>query len=293
MIFVDRTTVAAPAVLTVAGGKGLDEKKQAIINFQPGGPGKKFTFKAYTDDSVRDALTVLFKKKCAYCESTFVHTSFKNIEHFRPKSKIAEGVPLKPGYYWLASDWDNLFLACTLCNSQQTHAIHGSAIVESLGKMDQFPLHNFSHVRDHRIGISTEEPRRLLINPCKEDPEKFLSYGNDGNILPKGQRGLVRLKGEKSIRVYALQRIDLIDERKKVRIAIERQQQNVIDYTQYFLTFADNNPILAASFELKIDEHMDILKEFMDPNAPYSAMAKEMITNFIANQKRLLTPKVV
>jgi len=293
MIFVDRTTVAVPAVLTTVGGTGLDEKKRAIANFQPGGPAAEFTFKAYTHDSVRDALTILFKKKCAYCESTFVHTSFKNIEHFRPKSKIAEGVPLKPGYYWLGSDWDNLLLSCTLCNSQQTHAIHGSLAVESLGKMNQFPLHNFSHIRDHRIGISSEEPRRLLIDPCKDNPEQFLSYGNDGNILPRAQRGFRRLKGEKSIKVYALQRMDLVEERKKVRVAIERQQQNVIDYTLYFLRFVESDPVLAATFEVKADEHMEILKEFMDPKSPYSGMAKEMIRSFVAYQQSLLAPKVV
>jgi len=292
MIFVDRKIVPAPAVLTTAGGRGLSERARAITNFGPGGPGAAFTYSAYTDNTVRDALTVLFKKKCAYCESNFVHTSFRNIEHFRPKGEITGAVPLSPGYYWLASDWDNLLLSCTLCNSQQRHTTHGSTVVETLGKMNQFPLHNFAHIRDHNIGIAAEEPRRLLIDPCKDKPEYFLSYGQEGNILPKGQRGLRRLKGEKSIQVYALQRIDLVQERKKLRIAIELQEHRVIENTNLFLDFLGIDQLRAAQFEATMAREMKVLKSYMKPSSPYSAMAKEMIKKFIIQHKALLAAKV-
>ncbi|MBB6239952.1 uncharacterized protein (TIGR02646 family) [Pedobacter sp. AK013] len=294
MIFVDRKAVPAPAVLTVAGGRGLRERGRAIANFGPGGPKNAFTYSAYTDDTVRDTLTLLFKKKCAYCESNFVHTSFRNVEHFRPKGEITEAVaPKSPGYYWLASDWDNLLLSCTLCNSQQRHAVHGSTVVESLGKMNQFPLHNFLHVRDHTVGIATEEPRRLLINPCKDNPEYFLSYGNEGNILPKGQRGMRRLKGEKSIKVYALQRMDLVDERKKLRIAIELQQDRIVENTKLFLDFLPIDPLRATQFEDTMAREMKVLKDYMKPQSPFSGMAKEMIKMFIIHHQGLLAAKVL
>nr|WP_239015299.1 AAA family ATPase [Archangium violaceum] len=59
--------------------------------------------------------------KCAFCESQLAHISYGDVEHFRPKAgwRQEEGGPLgRPGYYWLAYEWTNLFLACTLCNQQ-------------------------------------------------------------------------------------------------------------------------------------------------------------------------------
>lgn len=43
------------------------------------------------------------------------------VEHFRPKGgwRQSPGQPIEqPGYYWLAYEWSNLFLACGPCNSR-------------------------------------------------------------------------------------------------------------------------------------------------------------------------------
>lgn len=283
MIFVDRTQVAAPAILTQPGLAGLRERARAIANFRTGGPGTNFTYSAYSDETVKEALIELFNKKCAYCETVVTTVYYGDVEHFRPKGQIAEAIPpIAPGYYWLGSDWDNLLFACKLCNSTKILRIYGSTVVEALGKLDQFPLHNFNHIRDHSIGIALEEPYRLLINPCKEDPEKLISYGNDGNIFPKRTlTGFPRLKVDRSIRVYALQRMDLVDERKKVRLSIEMQQQRVLENTKNFLRFIDSNPELAAEFEVIALREMLRLKKYCDADMPYSGMAREMVDSFL------------
>jgi len=286
MIFVDRTQVIAPVILTQPGLAGLRESARAIANFRTGGPCAKFTYSVYSDDTVKEALIKLFNKKCAYCETIVTTVYYGDVEHFRPKSQIAEAIPpIAPGYYWLGSDWDNLLFACKLCNSAKILKIYGSTVVEALGKMDQFPLYNFNHIRDHTFGIASEEPHRLLINPCKEDPEILISYGSDGNILPKRSlTGFLRLKVDKSIRVYALQRMDLVDERKKLRLSIEMQQERVLDNTKNFLRFIDSNPELAAEFEASALREMRELKKYCDPKMPYSGMAREMVSYFLMRE---------
>jgi len=47
-------------------------------------------------------LQELFHSTCAYCESTITHTAFGDVEHYRPKGKVAED-PDHPGYYWRLS----------------------------------------------------------------------------------------------------------------------------------------------------------------------------------------------
>lgn len=73
------------------------------------------------DDAVRVALAADQHGKCCFCEAKIEHSSFPHVEHFRPKAawRAGVGAPLvAPGYYWLAYDWDNLFLACQVCNSR-------------------------------------------------------------------------------------------------------------------------------------------------------------------------------
>jgi len=59
---------------------------------------------------IKDALNLLYKNKCAYCETQINRTS-TNIEHYRPKSL----------YYFLAYSWSNLLPICNMCNSKKSN----------------------------------------------------------------------------------------------------------------------------------------------------------------------------
>ena len=70
--------------------------------------GFEFTFAAYKADDVREALTRLFRGKCAYCESRYAVTQPMDVEHWRPKGGVEEEdvdgkTRLGPGYPWLAA----------------------------------------------------------------------------------------------------------------------------------------------------------------------------------------------
>lgn len=157
MIKVDRAV--CPDILRLAlipESAGEEETKDAISFFsivanhteayrKTGQRGLRIkeSFKTYSDVQVRKSLKQMFKDKCAYCESKITHIYSGDIEHFRPKGGYGDANPItKPGYYWLAADWDNLLLACPFCNQTNTHEIQvdGSVAEIVLGKLNQFPL---------------------------------------------------------------------------------------------------------------------------------------------------------
>lgn len=175
-----------------------------------------FTFRVYKDVGLAMALERVFGPKCAYCESRFAHVTPKDIEHFRPKSEIDTGEQsLAPGYYWLAGEWDNLLVSCPDCNRGRRFAVPGQPKLVRLGKSTQFPLaREAGRVRAPVPGTDAEEALRLLINPCKDQPERHLTFDEEGLIHPRVDRaGRPSRKGTTSIAVYALQRKALVEER--------------------------------------------------------------------------------
>ena len=84
-------------------------------------------------------------------------------------------------------------------------------------------------------GITNEEPYRLLLNPCIDNPEEHLEYGDEGVIRPKkGAGGVDSRKAKASIEVYVLQRVHLVQSREKVLIEIQAQIQRVKEATQNY-----------------------------------------------------------
>jgi len=82
---------------------------------------RDFSFNSdiYGAKSVKNKLKGVQRNKCCFCEARVAHVSHGDVEHFRPKGGFQqdEGDELiKPGYYWLAYDWSNLFLSCQICN---------------------------------------------------------------------------------------------------------------------------------------------------------------------------------
>jgi hypothetical protein len=63
----------------------------------------------YKHPEIKEALILETSGKCAYCESKLTHIAFGHIEHVAPKSRRPD----------LAFDWENLTLACELCNTKK------------------------------------------------------------------------------------------------------------------------------------------------------------------------------
>ncbi len=188
--------------------------------------GSSFGFVVYKDGALRDRLASVFRTKCAYCESDFGAVSPRDIEHFRPKGQItiAGGHKLKPAYFWVAGDWSNLLVSCPDCNRPRNHVVPGQSAEVLRGKGDQFPLSNEGRrIRDHMADLADEDPVRLLINPCEENPFDHLLFTADGYVTPRPDaNGVPSEKGKISIDVYALQRSLLVQQRKAALLELDQ-----------------------------------------------------------------------
>lgn len=283
MIKVDRNIIETPEILIKDDGRGLRETKRAIAHYTKPNVTKPFKFSVYSDSKVKEALIELFMEKCAYCESKFLHVYSGDVEHFRPKGKIAEAVNPKPGYYWLAAKWDNLLLSCRNCNQKLKHLTVGATDKVTMGKMDQFPLADGGvHVQDHELEIQTEESFRLLINPCIENPEEYFKYDiNSGVIIPKPTDSKEKKMAEESIRVYVLQRVPLVQARERKAIEILAQVQRVKEAAKNISEHIHSSSVKRIYFDKILKKELKKLKQFLSPNEEYLGLAKQIINEFL------------
>lgn len=159
---------------------------------------KKFKFKSsiYGHKTVKERLISDQFGKCCFCEADFTANGFGDIEHFRPKGGYRQKKSDKikrPGYYWKAYDWDNLFFSCQVCNSRY--------------KKNYFPLEREAQrAKNHHENIDNERP--LLVHPSLDDPESHIGFREEV-CCPKDE------KGKKSITAYGLNRDKLIETRRE------------------------------------------------------------------------------
>jgi uncharacterized protein (TIGR02646 family) len=291
MIKIDRNKVPIPDILTNNPKKrGFKETAKAILYYDVPEPDKLKSykkFKIYGTPEVKGALIKLFNGKCAYCESTFLHVYIGDVEHFRPKGAIKIGDNLKkPGYYWLAADWDNLLLSCRNCNQKSKQFTFGESVKNSIGKMNQFPLSDESkRVRkhNHSNGIEQEEPVRLIINPCKENPENYFKYSTrTGVILPKSRAKHKKNMAKNSIEVFALQRVPLVQERERKAIEIKAQMQRIKQALKNVSEHLDNNDRTIKRYYNRIlKKELKKLYNFLSVKEEYVGLARQMINKFL------------
>lgn len=287
--------------------KVLDETEEAKKLFDPAlnettslkNKRKKFKYNRYRDDRVKDALKEMCNNKCAYCESSFLHVYYGDIEHFRPKKFVGtKKDPRVPGYYWLSNDWDNLLLSCLFCNQAKKNDVmqNGKLVEVTIGKQNQFPLKDqalYNAPRAHQNwdngGSTKDEDARLIIDPCKDDPEKHLQFHQEGMVLPRkiqqGGQEIDDPKGAKSIEVFALQRIYLVQERKKRLIDLELQ---ITTTREVFKKLNDTNfttnPVIASYYNGRVKTEVDKLFHFTHRSQNYSAMCRQFVYAFLKNE---------
>lgn len=151
---------------------------------------------------LKEHLESLFRKKCAYCEARFGSVSWGDVEHYRPKKRVAED-PDHEGYYWLAYTLENLLLACNRCNREG-------------GKLDQFPVQG-KHARTP--DEMTQQPEApLLLSPYEQkeedDPRKHLRFMTRSEGELWGHAEGLSDRGKATVRVCSLNRKELVDDRR-------------------------------------------------------------------------------
>lgn len=274
MVHVDRGQVPVPSVLVATDGKAAKERAENEELVRRGN-FEQLTFRAYNDVTVVDALRALFKGKCAYCESRYVAQQPGDVEHFRPKAKVAfkdssGKVNYKLGYYWLAADWSNLLPSCADCNRPRNHEIKGGVGKRVLGKANWFPVEPES--RRARKPASVAGEPCLLLDPCRNDPGEHLTFDDDGEVRALTPNRTVSRMGEATIQLCALARLELTQER-------HRQGRYVLREINRLLR------ALAAGNSDDIAESIEALSEMIDPSAPYSAYARTLVARHLGPRR--------
>lgn len=167
--------------------------------------------------------------KCGYCEINVVVGHFGDVEHFAPKNEVAEFVEgdnegtetdfsaalqgrkpslkVSPGYWWLAYEWDNYLLSCSVCNS--------------VWKSSIFPVRHPPPRAGAPLEADAEEV--LLLNPYgTRDPARHLQFDVEGFVRPRNGS----IHGRETIRTCGLNRLALVEERRPVA---ERAFAAVVD----------------------------------------------------------------
>lgn len=205
----------------------------------------------YGHEEVKELLIKLHNKSCCYCESRVTNVAYGDIEHFRPKLGYRQDEDdnfHKPGYFWLAYDWNNLLFSCQICNQKY--------------KKNYFPLKDSSKRCNpsKTFDVSQEEP--LLINPSIMDPSLHIKFDDE---IPVG----ITEEGETSIKVLGLDREELNEERREVLnklLAIKELYKYSIG--------SEREEISKDIFYKELDEALNI-------NGKYSLMIRNHFEKYI------------
>jgi uncharacterized protein (TIGR02646 family) len=202
-------------------------------------------------------LAALTKGKCWYSESRNP-TADKNVDHFRPKNRVAED-PAHEGYWWLAFTSRNYRYSSQWCNQRRT----GGSGETSGGKWDHFPLCPGFRARQEGDDIELENPE--LLDPIDPNDWKLLTFRQDGHPIPTKQPGTLEYKrAATSIDVYHLHCKELVDERRTLASTIHRI---VLDLERLRPTIEE--PKMRALYKSR---EIDLLRA-IHPDAEYSAAA--------------------
>jgi len=197
VVKLDKTGTPIPDALQ-PGNKGDIATRQLMADYDAGIREFEFDPNIYGHSSVKSALVGLQHGKCCFCESPFRHISPGDVEHFRPKAGffILTGNAIsKPGYYWLAYNFSNLYLSCEICNRTF--------------KRNYFPLaYEANRVRSHHHHTDLPNESPLLIQPEEDEPEDHITFNRE---IPLG----IDTKGSVTIERLGLDRYDLNEERLK------------------------------------------------------------------------------
>jgi uncharacterized protein (TIGR02646 family) len=257
MIFINKANEPIPRILV---NEGVTKRNEHINDFLANQAeyrlsrkkSKKFNFDKgiYADSTVRTELERIQKNKCCFCESKFKHVSSGDVEHFRPKAEYSQGHGnqlCRPGYFWLAYDWDNLLVSCEVCNRRE--------------KGSYFPLKNpIRRFIDHNSNIHLEEP--WFINPSLIDPEMHITFHNE---IPKH----ITFEGAKTIEYLSLDREELNEIRYEKLNFLKSLEETYLD-------------VIGSEYENTVRERFfRHLREIIYQNGEFKSMVKANFRNYL------------
>ena len=252
----------SPEIKNRAGNCKITVANQKMFNDFDGDPDayndgtKSFTFDSsiYGHETIKTKLKETQFGKCAFCESSITHIDYGDVEHFRPKGGYCQNIKStlqKPGYYWLAYDWENLLFTCNICNRRY--------------KKNLFPLLN-PEIRalNHNESNKVKSEKPFFVNPARENP-KFLIQFKQATAIGIDKR----LRGKKTIEALHLNRKG----QKGISDLYERRLSKfeIVENTYFIATSDETDKISKA----RIDKAKRLMQKLRSSQNEYSAMIND------------------
>ena len=204
--------------------------------------------------------------KCWYTEAK-EKASYYHMDHFRPKKQPKEllknceieTATSTEAYWWLAFDWKNYRLAASIPNTSK-----GSYFPL---KRDTCAIRQGQDVREEWCG---------LLDPTNKYDVSLLAFGLDGKVYPActDTKCWDALRVCLSVRVFDLDNVALVDERKEIQQICKAKIQLIKKaYREYART---NSPVYKEMLEKYVTELYDMAQ----PTAEMSAVARNYIRNY-------------
>lgn len=192
----------------------------------------------------RPALSDLFNKKCAYCESSLI-ADIGEVELFRPKlGAIGKDRSDKSPdhYWWLAYEWENLYLSCRPCNFY---------------KANKFPVDGARGSLRASLDELRQTEKPFLLDPCVDEPEEHLAFSDSGSISPHSERGrfTIEVLNLNRPELIAAREQELNDAKETVRLKIAAHQYS-----------------------------SEVLEEIMAAHRPYAAAKRQVLHRFVKEE---------
>lgn len=195
MIHVDRSRIPRPSFFESA---AVEQARRRMLEGMRARQSDIDLKDLWHSAQVKNALVELFHGKCAYCETPISIRGFSDIDHFRPKRQALnlDGSVDGPHYLWLAYEWENLYLSCARCSQM---------------KGSRFPVEGARAPAETPWAKLPEYEQALLLDPCRDDPERELMFDEATGIVYSSTR-----RGQITIEVFGLNRESLPERRQRV-----------------------------------------------------------------------------
>ena len=259
-----------PRSLRREGSAGAKERERAVDFYAArANVNRSFTFRAYKRDDVLAALILSFHHKCAYCESDMGAMAPTDIEHYRPKGAVdVDGKLVKPGYYWLGAEWENLLPSCIDCNRERGHEYPIGK--RKTGKANKFPLGD--ERRRARVPGAEAREDALLLDPTRDTPREHLEFFDKGMVRPAQNGGAPSERGKETIAVVGLDRPELVRSRADRLVLIESDIEGLREAAEELIANPDS-----AFANNTFDRELKRLGRHISKRSPYAGMARQHI----------------